>query len=307
MKENFCIERSARYRFFQLFIMAVSPLFERWYAIGVIMNEKTLYLECYSGISGDMTVAALLDLGADQKVLMDGLDSLNVDGYKIKISQKDKSGLAACDFDVILEKDEENELSDNSDNINSIVPSQEHLHVHLGFHENRNLYDINAIIDNSNISDDAKKTAKKIFYIDAIAEAKAHGKPLDKVYFHELGAVDSIVDIVSAAICLDNLGIKEVVITELHDGNGHIKCRNGKLPVPVPAVVNIVADYKIPLHITNINGELVTPTGAAIAAAIRTKDKLPKEFKIIKAGLGAGKRIYEQPSILRAMIIEELI
>ncbi len=265
------------------------------------MNENTLYLECYSGISGDMTVAALLDLGADREVLLDGLNSLNVDGYKINISRTEKSGLDACDFDVIL--DDDPDFADTSD---SDEKSPEHLHVKLGRHENRNLYDINAIIDHSAISANAKETAGKIFQVVAIAEAKAHGKPIEKIYFHEVGAVDSIVDIVSAAICLDDLGIKEVIVTEIYDGTGHIKCRHGMLPVPVPAVVNIVADYNIPLHITSVNGELVTPTGAAIAAAIRTKDKLPKEFKIIKTGLGAGKREYEQPSILRAMIIEEL-
>lgn len=265
------------------------------------MNEKTLYLECYSGISGDMTVAALLDLGADQNVLRNGLNSLNVDGYKINISRTNKGGIEACDFDVILEDDSDYETDPDSE---EKLP--EHLHVKLGQHENRNLYDIIAIIDNSDISSNAKELAKKIFYVDAVAEAKAHGKPIDKVYFHEVGAIDSIVDIVSTAICLDNLEIKEVIITELHDGTGHIKCRNGMLPVPVPAVVNIVADYNIPLHITDINGELVTPTGAAIAAAIRTSDKLPVEFKIKRIGLGAGKREYKQPGILRAMIIEEL-
>jgi uncharacterized protein (TIGR00299 family) protein len=265
------------------------------------MTEKTLYLECYSGISGDMTVAALLDLGADQKVLLSGLKSLNVDGYKINISRKNKGGIDACDFDVILENDTE---SERNQSLSEDLP--EHLHVKLGHHENRNLYDIITIIDNSAISVNAKEIAKKIFHIDAVAEAKAHGNPIEKVYFHELGAVDSIVDIVSAAICLDNLGIKEVIVTEVYDGTGHIKCRNGMLPVPVPAVVNIVADYNIPLHITDIIGELVTPTGAAIAAAIRTRDHLPAEFKIKKIGLGAGKREYKQPSILRAMIIEVL-
>ncbi len=263
------------------------------------MHKKTLYLECRSGISGDMTVAALLDLGADQTVLMDGLDSLNVDGYKIIISRKNKAGIEVCDFDVILEHESVLEDGHNFD-----TEASGHLHVKLGRHEHRNLYDINAIIDQSAISENAKELSKKIFHVVAVAEAKAHKKPIEKIYFHEVGAIDSIVDIVSAAICLDNLGIGEVIVTELYDGTGHIQCRHGMLPVPVPAVTNIAADYHIPLHITSVNGELVTPTGAAIAAAIRTKNKLPEEYKIIKTGLGTGKREYEQPSILRAMLIE---
>lgn len=265
------------------------------------MKNQTLYLECYSGISGDMTVAALLDLGADENALKGGLKSLSVDGYKINISRKQKCSFDACDFDVILEQD-----PDYGPLSKEALVSPEQPHIQLGHHENRNLYDINTIIDNSAITEHAKQTAKKIFLIAATAGAKAHGKSLEQIYFHEVGAVDSIVDIVSAAICLDNLGITEVIITELHDGTGHIKCRNGMLPIPVPAVVNIVADHHIPLHITKIKGELVTPTGASIAAAIRTRDKLPEEFKILKTGLGAGKREYEQPAILRAMLIEEI-
>lgn len=262
------------------------------------MQKNTLYLECYSGISGDMTVAALLDLGADTDVLTKGLKSLNVDGYRIKISRQYKNSIEACDFDVILENTEELEATGTVEN------GDGHFHVKLGCHEHRNLYDINAIIDGSAITPNAKCLAKKIFRVVALAEAKAHGKPLENIYFHEVGAVDSIVDIVSAAICLDNLKITEVIVTELYDGTGQIRCRHGLIPVPVPAVVNIAADYHIPIHITGVSGELVTPTGAAIAAATRTCDRLPEDFIIKKIGLGAGKRDYGHAGILRAMIIE---
>lgn len=176
----------------------------------------------------------------------------------------------------------------------------------LGHHEHRNLFDINTIIEQSDITDNAKSIAKKIFHIIAVAEAKAHAKPLEEVHFHEVGAIDSIVDIVATAICLDNLNIKNVVVSELHEGTGQIKCQHGLLPIPVPAVVNIAAEHHLPLHITSVKGELVTPTGAAIVAAIRTMDALPKEMAIHKIGLGAGKRTYENASgILRAMLIED--
>ena len=151
----------------------------------------------------------------------------------------------------------------------------------------------------------SKETAARIFRILAAAEAKAHGVPEDQVHFHEVGAVDSIVDIVAAAVCLDDLDITDVVITKLNEGQGTIRCQHGILPVPVPAVMNIVQAHGLPLHITGIQGELVTPTGAAIAAAVRTGAKLPDVFTIKKTGMGAGKRNYEGPGMLRAMLIEE--
>ena len=160
------------------------------------------------------------------------------------------------------------------------------------------------ILAEAELSDGARKLAVKIFTILGEAEAKAHGTTLENVHFHEVGAVDSIVDIVGAAVCLDNLGIQDVVIQELAEGHGMIRCQHGLLPIPVPAVANIVAAHGLDLQITETEGELVTPTGAAIAAAIRTEEKLPKHFKIVKTGLGAGKRAYDRPSILRVMILE---
>ena len=129
--------------------------------------------------------------------------------------------------------------------------------------------------------------------------------PIDQVHFHEVGAVDSIVDIVAAAVCLDDLGIGDVVITGLVEGCGTVRCQHGVLPIPVPAVANIVANEGLLISISSVRGELVTPTGAAIAAAVRTKSALPERFVIKKVGIGAGKRSYERPSLVRAMLIEE--
>lgn len=122
------------------------------------------------------------------------------------------------------------------------------------------------------------------------AEAKAHDKPLSEVHFHEVGAVDSIVDIVAIAVCLDALDIDEVVISELYEGQGTVRCQHGILPIPVPAVANIISAYQLPMHIMDIHGEFVTPTGAAIAAALRTREKLPEHFRVLQTGIGAGKR-----------------
>lgn len=296
------------------------------------MKEQTLYLECYSGISGDMTVAALLDLGADKKILLDGLNSLKVDGYQIEIGRRLKNSIDACDFNVILDdelhhnhedehvQDHHHEHSDAHNHDHDHADSHNHSHsdanhhehdhhnaaLHLGHHEHRNLYDINTIIEGSSISENAKTIAKKIFHIIAAAEAKVHAKTLEDVHFHEVGAIDSIVDIVAAAICLDNLNIKNVIVSELYDGIGQTKCQHGVIPIPVPAVVNIAAAHQLSLHITGVKGELVTPTGAAIVAAIKTEDQLPKEMKIKKIGLGAGKKDNQgSTGILRAMLIED--
>ena len=179
----------------------------------------------------------------------------------------------------------------------------EHHGHHHHHHEHRGLKEILHIIDHAEISDRAKETACRIFRILAEAESAAHGVPAEEVHFHEVGAVDSIVDIVAAAVCLDNLNITRAVVPLLCEGSGFVRCQHGMIPVPVPAVANIAGANGLKLKLTEIQGELVTPTGAAIVAAVKTDDKLPEAFTIVKTGMGAGKRSYERPSILRAMLI----
>ncbi len=308
---------------------------------------KTLYLECRSGISGDMTVAALLDLGADQEVLMKALRSLPVQGFQAEISRVVKAGLDVCDFCVKLDREHENHDHDMEylhghehvhqeeacahEHEHTHHHEEEHYHhgeehhhhedehhhghhhgedhthdhPHTHPHEHRGLPEILQIIDGADITERAKATAAGIFQILAKAEARAHGVPVEQVHFHEVGAVDSIVDIVAAAVCLDDLDITETIIPFLCEGKGTVRCQHGILPVPVPAVVNILEAYGIPVEMTEVAGELITPTGAAIAAAIGTSNSLPKRFVIKKTGIGAGKRNYERPSLLRAMLIEE--
>lgn len=265
--------------------------------------KNKLYLECTSGISGDMTVAALLDLGADQKKLERALKSLPVKGFDIRISRVVKSGIDACDFDVLLDQEHE-----NHDHDMEYLHGHSHSHAHEEHHhhhEHRGLNEIMEIIDHADMTDRARSYAKKIFTILAHAEAKAHNVPEDMVHFHEVGAVDSIVDILSVAICMDDLDVEEVIVPRLCEGSGTIRCQHGILPVPVPAVSNIVSAHHLKLHITPVQGELVTPTGAAIVAAFLTAEKLPEDFTVEKIGIGAGKRQYECPGILRAMLIRE--
>ena len=286
------------------------------------MNRQ-LYLECYSGISGDMTVAALLDLGADEQILRKALASLPVGGFEIAVTRKVKSGLDVCDFDVMLDAEHENHDHDmeylhghdhHHDHHHDHGHHHEHCHEHVHedgsvhthghHHEHRGLHEILHIIEHADMTERAKETAVRIFQILAEAESKAHGVPADQVHFHEVGAVDSIVDILAVAICLDNLDITEVIVPFLCEGQGSIRCQHGIIPVPVPAVVNIAQAHGLTLKPTGVQGELVTPTGAAIVAAVRTSDKLPQTYRIVKIGMGAGKREYEGTGILRAMLLE---
>lgn len=280
--------------------------------------SKTLYLECYSGISGDMTVAALLDLGADREVLKESLKSLPVGGFRTEITRVKKSGLDACDFSVILEQDNHDhdmeylhgsEKSYTGHHEHSHEVNHEHHHGHTHSHEHphehRGMKEITEIIQKSEMTVRAKKMAMRVFAILAQAESKAHGVPVEEVHFHEVGAVDSIVDIAAIAICMDNLDISNVIVPVLYEGTGFIRCQHGQIPVPVPAVTHIAETHKLKLKITDIQGELVTPTGAAVVAAFRTSDRLPEDFTMLKTGIGAGKRQYRCPGILRAMLIRE--
>ena len=286
---------------------------------------KILYLECNSGISGDMTVGALLDLGADRQVLENALESLGVDGYHLHFGRKVVCGLDAFDFDVHLEADgyghshaHTHRREDAYERVDSYEHSEVHEHCHGHKHErshehedghshshtHRNLHDIYHIIDHLDSNERVKEMARTMFRIVAEAESKAHGLPVEQVHFHEVGAIDSIVDIISVAVCMDNLGVEDVVVSALSEGHGHVRCQHGVLPVPVPATANIASSYGLKLHFTDNDGEMVTPTGAAIAAALRTKDRLPFSCRLLKVGMGAGNKVFKQANVLRAMLLE---
>ena len=282
-----------------------------------------LYLECYSGISGDMTVGALLDLGADRRKLEQVLQTVPAQGFEVKISKVFKSGIWACDFDVILDHEHENHDHDMDylfgadaeaveGHAGHYQEEQEHHHQEEQghhHHEHRSLTDVLDIIDRTQMTDGAKKLAGQIFRILAKAESEVHAKPLEEVHFHEVGAIDSIVDIIAIAVCFDDLrekeNITEVIVPVLYEGTGTVRCQHGVLPIPVPAVAAIVRQYGIRMHLIPDRGEFVTPTGAAAVAALRTGDQLPGEFVIRKTGLGAGKRDYRRAGIVRAMLLED--
>lgn len=332
---------------------------------------RNLFLECNAGISGDMLVAAMLDMGADRSVLKQALLSIPAKGFMYKISRVDKDGLDCCDFDVILDGEHENHDHDMEylhgdvyedeehcyeHELPSHMPENEHLldhgnesayhdgyysehdymhehevqpgheflqahqphilsnheyqseddnaHVHEHHHEHRTLKDVTEIINQVQMTDRAREIALKIFDILAEAEAAAHGVSKEEVHFHEVGALDSIVDVIAIAVCFDNLKLKEIITTEVREGKGTIRCQHGILPIPVPATAYILKKYRIPLVIMPVEGEFVTPTGAAAVAALRVRS-LPNDFDILKVGHGAGKRNYKFPSVLRASILLE--
>lgn len=296
-----------------------------------------LYLECNYGISGDMAVAALLDAGADRTALEKALASIPVKGFKTEIKRVEKNGVSCLDFNVILDSEHENH--DHDMNYLFGHESAEHNHGHgehfhrhthhhseaeehshaaqheihhyeqvhyeqVHHHEHRNLHDVLEIIDKTEMTENARKLAHKIFEIIAQAESKAHSKPVEEVHFHEVGAVDSVVDVIALAVCFYSLHVEKVFVPFLCEGTGTVRCQHGILPVPVPAVANIMQEYYVPLKITGERGEFVTPTGAAFVAAVATEFSLPKNFVLKKIGMGAGKRDYGVPNIVRAMLVE---
>lgn len=287
------------------------------------MNKK-LYLDCTSGISGDMFVAAMIDLGADLEALERALQSVSDDGFHTEVRRVKKSGIDCCDFNVVLDALHENHDHDmeylyghddshchgeEHDHCHCDGEEHDHCHCHGEEHDHghshRGLAEIREIIAACDMTETAKDIAYDIFDVIAAAESAAHNLPPEEVHFHEVGALDSIVDVISAAVTFDSLGIRDVIIPKLYEGTGMVRCQHGLMPVPVPAVANIISAFSFPLEITEAKGEYVTPTGAAIAAVLCTNHCLPGTFTITQTGMGAGKRAYtDRPGILRAMVIE---
>ena len=271
---------------------------------------KILYFDCFAGISGDMTLAALIDLGIDKDLLISELKKLNLDGWEIKVSDLPKHAIGAKHVDVILSGeaavDEHSHSHEHKGIIGKISSvfhhhhDDDHHHDSKGHsHHHRNMSDIAVIIDESDISQGAKTLAKRIFMRLAVAEAKVHGTTPEKVHFHEVGAVDSIIDIVGVAICIDLLCPDKIYSSVLHDGYGFIKCQHGMIPVPVPAVVGVLSERGAVIKQLDIEGEMMTPTGAAIIAELAESFGPMPSMKITKTGYGAGKKDFTIPNILR--------
>jgi pyridinium-3,5-bisthiocarboxylic acid mononucleotide nickel chelatase len=236
---------------------------------------RTLYFDCFAGISGDMTLGALVSAGADPRALEGQLSLLDVPGYEISFEQVDRSGIGATRAKV--------------------TTGEETSHRHLS--------DIVKIIEGSELSAGVRERATRIFTRLAEAEARVHNIPVERVHFHEVGAVDAIVDVVGACVCFELLGVVRFVSSPLHVGSGTVRMAHGLFPVPPPAVAELLRGA--PVYSTDIRGELVTPTGAAIVSTVcESFGPLPR-MRVEQTGYGAGAREYEGfPNVLRVMVGE---
>ena len=238
--------------------------------------QRILYYDCFAGISGDMNLGALIHLGVDPDYLRTELKKLNIEGFSLEIKDDKRRGISGIKADVVIHNPE----------------NEKHRHLHH----------IESLINDSDLSGKVKKTALNIFNRVAFAEAKVHDIPVQKVHFHEVGALDSIADIVGAAICLDYLKVDKVMSAPVQLGGGTVKCAHGIMPVPAPATAEILKN--IPVKTGLVQYEATTPTGAAILATTVDEFTSSMNFDIKKTGYGLGTIDTEVPNVLRVFLAE---
>jgi pyridinium-3,5-bisthiocarboxylic acid mononucleotide nickel chelatase len=253
---------------------------------------KVLYYDCFAGISGDMNLGAMIDLGVDQEYLKKELTRLPVHGYFLKVEKASRKGISGTKVDVII--DEHHLRLDQPDHHHHANGHHEHHHHSFG--------EIKLMIESSSLDEHVKDISIAIFRKVAEAEAKVHDKPVDEVHFHEVGAIDSIVDIVGAAICLNKLGPDAVYCSTVELGGGTVRCAHGIYPVPAPATAEIVKN--MPVRLGTVDYEATTPTGAAILATCAGKFTDKTDFTILKTGYGIGSRDLSIPNVLRVFLCE---
>ena len=281
--------------------------------------KKVIYFDCYMGISGDMVLGACLDLGLDLDALNAELAKLHVDGFQVTAKRVVRNGFTGTDAEVVSTAD--GQPVDRHGHVHTHEHSHEHAHdhdhghvhthdhghthghTHDHDHEHRTFQSIREMIEGSDLKDSVKEMALSIFRVIAEAEAKVHGKSIEEVGFHEVGAIDSIVDICGAAVCLDLLGVEKVYCSVVREGTGFIMCQHGQLPVPVPAVVNMMPGSGIVVKQTDeIHTELVTPTGFGILKGTKAICGTMPEMLVESVGIGFGKREVGRLNGLRAVL-----
>jgi pyridinium-3,5-bisthiocarboxylic acid mononucleotide nickel chelatase len=237
---------------------------------------KILYYDCFSGISGDMNLGAMIDLGIEENYLVEELNKLNLSNWKLDVVKDQRHGIKGTKV---------------------TVKQTRHEHAH------RHLSDVEKIINSSSLNENVKELSKKIFMKVAVAEAFVHGIPIEKVHFHEVGAIDSIIDIVGAAICYNALNVDEVHVSLVELGGGMVRCDHGKLPVPAPATAEIMKG--IPSKRGGVDFEATTPTGAAILSALGKVFNSNQGLKILKTAYGVGQKDHpDVPNLLRVFLAE---
>lgn len=257
---------------------------------------KALYFDCTSGISGNMTLGALVEILGDHTYLLNELKKLHVDGYHIHISKSVKNGITGTYVDVHLENIDHHHHHEGHSHEH---PHDHEEHDHSHQHVHRNLFDVNKIIDESEIAPSAKALAKRIFLRVAKAESKVHNETLENVHFHEVGAIDSIVDIIGTAVLIDKISPDIIYSSVVNDGYGFIECAHGTIPVPVPATSEIFAASNVIARQINIDTELVTPTGAAIIAELASSYGTMPAMNVEKIGWGSGTKDLKIPNVLK--------
>ncbi|HHU18133.1 MAG TPA: nickel pincer cofactor biosynthesis protein LarC [Clostridiales bacterium] len=256
--------------------------------------EKILYFDCFAGISGDMCLGALIDLGLDASEVIGELNKLGIKGYDIEVKKINRFSISGTDVKVTLNEIEEHYHKDHQDYDHKNHEEHDHeTHSHDHGHQHddkdRSLADIIDIIQASGISKRAKDLAIAIFTEIALAEAAVHGKNVEEVHFHEVGAIDSIVDIVGTSICIDMLKVDRIICSPVHEGHGFIHCRHGRLPVPVPAVIKMLEGSGISIITEDVEAELVTPTGFGILKTVSESSGRIPEMQVERVGYGFGK------------------
>lgn len=250
---------------------------------------KVLYWDTFAGISGDMALGSLIALGADPELIVNQLNSIGLTEFVLDVHLRQVHGIQATDIDVVIPTHPSDHAHD-------------HIHVHMKNHDhkgNRRLPDIQKMILSGDLSERSRKNALQVFNVLAEAEAHVHGTTMDEVHFHEVGAVDSLVDIVGTCIALDQLDIDLIRVSTLPWSHGFVKCAHGTLPLPAPATLLLLKGFKF--RESGITGELITPTGAALIRALAEQSTFP-EMALLNVGYGAGKNDYGIPSLLRAVL-----
>lgn len=238
-----------------------------------MLEERVLYFDIVNGISGDMAMASLINAGVPSEIFLEEMNKLNLDDeFSIEIDYKNESGIVGTKVNVIAKET----------------------------HAHRHLVDVFEIIDNSSLKDSIKDRAKKIFMTVAEAEAKVHGTTIDKIHFHEVGAIDSIVDIVGCSVLIDLLNIDKIYSSSVPVGSGTVKCDHGIMPVPAPATIEILKG--VPIKLNTVNGECTTPTGAAIIKTLCDEFVDVLEFEVEQVGYGIGHKKFEIPNMLRTIV-----
>ena len=287
---------------------------------------RIAYIECFSGISGDMTVGALLHAGVSEELLHQTVAALNI-GAELRIRRLDRSGISATKVDVLVDgkiadrvedsghaHSHEHQHAHTHDHIHSHAHNHGHSHSHLhghdhpkhgavNYHETRSLSTIKNIIRKAEIAASAQEMAIRAFELLGEAEAGVHNVPIESIHFHEVGAVDTIVDIVCASVGCHSLGVDRFICSPLNVGGGTVKCAHGEFPVPAPATLALLKG--VPVYSSGIQSELVTPTGAALVRALNCSFSAFPSMNVESIGYGAGSREFGgRPSVVRISVGE---